>query len=246
MTRLAHARYVSLIEEDGERLADAARDLHAPVPPCPGWDVREAVRHTGSVYRHKVACMQLGREPNQGEWVRAPAPHEDVVLWFRDSLALLLDEFSARRPEDVAVTWWPPEQTVAFWARRMALETAVHRADLEAASVPVTPVSRDLATDGVDEVLQIFLAHPDEPPPQGDALGPVQVSTGGHTWTADLQPGTTAVTAAPAMLPGAELSGEPSAVFLYLWGRGPLEGLSRSGKPALIDALRSRLAAATT
>src|SRR5207302_1053045 len=99
MTRLEYSRYLELIRTDGECLAHAARHLDAPVPPCPGWDVREVVRHTGAVYRHKVACMRLSRRPEQGEWIEQPAPREEPVLWFRDSLDLLLDELGSRKPD---------------------------------------------------------------------------------------------------------------------------------------------------
>jgi hypothetical protein len=41
------------------------------------------------------------------------------------------------------------------------------------------------------------------------------------------------------------LSGDPAALFLYLWGRGTLDSVTQKGDPSLVAALRSRLAAAT-
>jgi len=245
MTRLEYGRYLQLLSTDGERLAHAASHLDAPVPPCPGWDVREAVRHTGSVYRNKVACMRLNRRPEDGEWNGEPAHHEDLVLWFRDSLELLLDELRSRKPEDATYTWWPPEQNAGFWARRMALETAVHRADVESASGAVTAVDRDLAIDGIDEVLQIFLVARGNVESEQDGGGTVAVSVDTATWTVLLRADGVSVQLGGDAHPDARLSGEPSALFLYLWGRGLADPLNRSGDVALVDALRARLAVAT-
>ena len=69
-------------------------------------------------------------------------------------------EFAARPPDEAALTWFGPEQTVGFWIRRMAQETVVHRMDAQlAAGEPVTPAPDDLAIDGVDEVLNRFVEY---------------------------------------------------------------------------------------
>jgi uncharacterized protein (TIGR03083 family) len=245
MSRLKYPRYLELIRGDAERLAGQATALDAKVPPCPGWDVREAVRHTGSVFRHKVACLRLNRAPVEGEWVKEPQPHEGPVPWFRESLELLLDELSSRQPEDPAYTWWPPEQNAGFWARRMALETVVHRADVESASGAMTSVDPGLAVDGIDEVLQIFLAGRGATAGGADGRGRVAVTADDESWTVRLEPDGVTVEAAPSAATDAQLTGDPSALFLYLWGRAPVEALSRAGDTSLVDSLRNRLAIAT-
>lgn len=245
MTRLAYPRYLGLIRLDAERLADEARDLDAPVPPCPGWNVREAVRHIGSVYRNKVACLRLQRAPQEGEWVKEPSHHEEPVLWFRDSLELLLDELSSRKPEDPAYTWWPSEQNAGFWARRMALETVVHRADVESATGTPSPVDPDLAVDGIDEVLRIFLTGRGEAEHGAEGRGGVTVTAGAASWTVRLEPEAVTVDAGVSDAADAQLTGDPGALFLYLWGRAPVEPLSRRGDASVIDSLRNRLAIAT-
>ena len=246
MTRLAYDRYIELLHHDGGLLGSAARHhLDSAVPWCPGWDVREAVRHTASVYRHKVACMQLGRSPAEDGWIKAPAPHEDLELWFQDSLELLLDELRSRNPDEATVTWWPPEQNVGFWARRMALETAVHRVDVESASSAVTPVDPALALDGVDEVLRIFLTARDAPPAGGGSEHSVSVLSAGEAWTVRLAPRGVSTASGASESANAQLSGDSEAVFLYLWGRAPLDALHVTGDRAAVDALRERLAAAT-
>ena len=55
----------------------------------------------------------------------------------------LMAEFSQRAPTDPTPTWYDPDQTVAFWIRRMAQETVIHRIDAEqAAGLPVTARAR--------------------------------------------------------------------------------------------------------
>ena len=46
----------------------------------------------------------------------------------------LIAEFGARQPTDPTPTWYDPDQTVAFWIRRMAQETVIHRMDAELAA----------------------------------------------------------------------------------------------------------------
>jgi len=45
--------HLEVLRRDGEKLADVAQraGLDAPVPPCPGWQVRDVLQHTGGVHR---------------------------------------------------------------------------------------------------------------------------------------------------------------------------------------------------
>ena len=99
--------------------------------------------HTGSVYSHKVACMRLPEGPQrQEDWDHGPAEGQDPTEWFRERLAELTDELSSRGPQAAAYTWYEDDQTVGFWFRRMAQETAVHRADVESGFDAVTAGGR--------------------------------------------------------------------------------------------------------
>ena len=232
-------RYLACIDAETERLASAVTDPEAAVPPCPGWTVAEAVRHTGSVYWHKVMCMRLQRPPEEHEWPHDPAVGEDMVDWFRNAHRELRAELTSRGPEAPSPTWWPPEQTVGFWYRRMAQEVAVHRADVESASGAITPVDEDLAIDGIDEVLRRFLADPDPLPGDGPT---VDVSTSGQSWRVTLLPEGGNVTTDATDLADAIVSGEPSEVYLWLWGRESDEAVRFDGDTEVIRALRKRLA----
>ncbi|HVB54169.1 MAG TPA: maleylpyruvate isomerase family mycothiol-dependent enzyme [Candidatus Acidoferrales bacterium] len=188
------------------------------VPPAPGWTVREVVTHVAEVYEQKIACTLLQREePSPPRW---PA-ERDPLEWFADVHQRLLDLFTNRGAEESSYTWWPADQTVGFWARRMAQETVIHRVDAELSSGQSSPVDPELAVDGVDEVLTIFLAGAAEPVREA-----VPVS-------------------APRGDADAELSGDPEPVLPWLWGRGSASRLTRAGDAAVLTLLRDRLPLAT-
>jgi uncharacterized protein (TIGR03083 family) len=253
-TRLHPERYLTLIAADGERLAVAAEGhLAEPVPPCPGWDVAEVVRHTGSVFHHKVACTVLGREPAEGEWSRAPAPGADLLTWYRAALGELLEVLASRAPADPSYTWYPPEQDVGFWQRRMAQETAVHRVDAESATEDVTTVDHDLAVDGIDEVLDVFLRYGIGDDPQEDLTAydgrAVLVRTGPWAWHISVSAASPGGRVGLRREPGpaqATISGEPSELLLWLWGRRPASAVTVEGDTAAATALRDILVRATT
>lgn len=243
------SQYLRLLEADADRIADvAAKGLDAAVPSCEGWTVRDVVVHVAEVYLHKVECMRRMASPEP--WPPDFSAREPIGL-LRESLATLVDELRSRGPAAPSYTWFPADQTVGFWYRRMAQETAVHRVDVELAHGAVTPVDAGLAVDGVDEVLVIMLAGDWSDYPVEEAAGKVvDISAGGRTWRIRLDRTEVTVTddaADPAIVDGADatVSGDPSDLLLWTWGRAPLERLNVEGDPELVAALRRRLVLAT-
>lgn len=256
-TRLAPDRYLALLAADGGRLADAAEGrLQAPVPTCPGWSVADLVGHTGSVYHHKIACTELGRRPEEGEWSLAPDDPDQLLPWYRDALGSLLALLESSGPDRPSYTWYPPEQTTGFWMRRMAQEAAIHRVDSEAAADDITPVDDDLAVDGIDEVLDLFLRFDFTEDPASDPDLDVRrhdgrsvlVRTGPLAWHVSVASGAPdgqVVLRRGAGAAQASVSGEPSELLLWLWGRRPDPAVHIEGDPAATVALRELLALTT-
>jgi uncharacterized protein (TIGR03083 family) len=247
-------RYLGLLEADGTLLASTARngDLAAPIPTCPGWTVRDAVAHTAEVYQHKVACMRLQRSPGN-DYEQQPQAGTDLIDWYGGSLDALLTELRQRGPDAPAYTWCPPDQTVGFWYRRMAQETAVHRVDVQDAFAVATPVDEELAVDGVDEVLDRFLSGDwsDEPPEEWRGVDPhagagdtIAVRTHDSVWRATLGADDIDLSRddGPA---SASVTGEPEPLLLWLWGRRPDEIVTIKGDTAALRAFRDRLFLAT-
>jgi uncharacterized protein (TIGR03083 family) len=238
--------YLDHIRADGDLIAALARrGLDLPVPVCSPWVVRDVVAHLAGVYDHKVMAMRLGREPNQGEWLTDEPYGKDTVEWFEDEHAKLLAELTAHSPKAPAWSWWEADQTVGFWYRRMALETVVHRIDVEMQFGPPSAIYSALAIDGIDEVLTVMLAGDTAAATAVPATGRVEVLADDAAWSAVLEDARTVVTPGRRTSPNATLSGDPAALFLYLWGRVPVDGLTCRGDETRIALLRSRLAAAT-
>ena len=231
--------YVDELRRRGQSLADAARgDLRAPVPSCPGWTMADLVRHTGEVHRNKLATVQAGgtQRPERLDIEPAPADHEDLLSWYTAGLAQLADRLGATDPQQPAWSW-AGDHRVAFWQRRMAQETLIHCWDAQAAVGAPDALTPDLADDGIDEYLRIFLDDPDTPP-----LGPtgtlVVVATDtDRSWTMDTTTWPPAINDGSAPGPDATISGSAEDVLLALWRRRPLSTVTVSGNAAVLTAV---------
>ena len=244
LSHVEFTRYLQLLKGDAGRVADMARrGLDAPVPSCPGWRVDDVVRHLSQVYLHKIECMRQQAAPKP--WP-PDLSHREPLTLFDESFGELVRELESRGPRAPSYTWYPADQTVGFWYRRMAQETAVHRVDVELAHGAATPVDPDLAVDGIDEVLSIMLAGDWSDEPVDEAAGrTVRVTSADRWWRIALD--RTSVVCEPRGSAATDviISGQPSDVLLWLWGRGPLDRLVTSGDQSVVSAFRDRLARAT-
>jgi uncharacterized protein (TIGR03083 family) len=219
--------------------------LALPVPSCPGWTVADVVTHTAEVYAHKVACTRLGAEPDP--WPPAEPRSREPFAVFDGAAAELFSLFDTADPDSPSHTWWPPDQSVGFWMRRMALETAVHRVDVELASGVATPVDFELALDGIDELLVMMLAGDEwaEHGTEAPVDAAVRITSRGRSWTVDANAAAVVVDRSADGAVAAEIAGDPSALYLWLWGRAGTEGLMLGGDHTVVESLRHRLAEAT-
>lgn len=139
--------------------AVAGADPGASVPSCPGWTVTDLVDHLGCVHLWTAASVRNGAPPD-------PYPtREDegrtLAQWYSDCGRELLETLSGFDPDDHTWTFNKADQTVGFWCRRQLHETTVHWADMlliTGASMPGPPeLTREVAADGIDEVLTFFV-----------------------------------------------------------------------------------------
>jgi uncharacterized protein (TIGR03083 family) len=213
--------------------------LSARVPTCPDWTVADLTRHVGQVYLHKVECMRSGGE-EETEWPPAglKGDEEPVALLDR-AYAELVAELTTRDPAGLGGTWYPPDPTVGFWFRRMAQETVIHRIDAElAAGAAIAPVADDLAVDGIDELLKVFVGYAvdawgdyftealaDSPGRAYKIQAMATADRPGVTWLVRTSPGRFAVDGGPAEQPAGDLvadvtvSGTPADVLRWSWNR---------------------------
>jgi uncharacterized protein (TIGR03083 family) len=252
---MEYSRWLECLAGDFGRLRGAvvAGDLAAAVPSCPGWTVGDLTRHVGEVYLHKTLAMREGVEPDP--WPPAELAEEEPLALLDRAYAGLMEEFAARKPADPAGSWYAPDQTVGFWIRRMAQETVIHRIDAELGTgQPVAPVPDDLAVDGIDELLKVFVAY--GVAEWGDYFTDVlagspgrtyTVRTDGAAWRARTGPGVFAVEDGDGAA-DVIISGPPTAVLRWVWNResaGEPSEVTVEGAPEAVEELRRCIVIAT-
>ena len=137
-------------------------------------------------------------------------------------------------------TFLPAPSLLAFWARRQAHETAVHRADAESAVSTVPSWAPSFAADGIDELLNGFFGRPGgllvADPPVSMALVPTDIDAG---WTLSIEPAGRRLVAGemPAQL---TVVGPASELYLLLWNRSGTERLELRGDAAVLDLWRAK------
>lgn len=244
------AEYIRSLASEGRLLADAAQaaGTGAPVPTCPGWQVRDLLRHTAMVHTWAAAFVTEGHTsyvPDAGEPdLDGPA----LLDRFRAGHQLLVEALE-HAPQDLECwAFFAAPSPLAFWARRQAHETTVHRVDAESArGGTLSPVAPGHAVDGVDELLRGFHARP-KSRVRTDAPRTLRVraTDTGTVWTVRLSsepPATVREVRAPAparegeppVLPpvDCELSATAQELYLTLWNRRPLTALTLTGDGGL-------------
>ena len=252
---MEYSRFLDCLAADFARLrAIVPADLTAAVPSCPGWTVADLTRHVGEVYLHKTLAMCEGAEPEP--WPPAELADEEPLALLDRAYAGLVGEFAARNPADPAGSWYTPDQTVGFWIRRMAQETVIHRIDAELGTgQPVAPVPADLAIDGIDELLKVFVAY--SVAEWGSYFTGILASspgwgytvrTDGAAWRVRTGPGLFAVEDGGDDAADVTVSGPPAAVLRWVWNRegaGEPGGVTVEGTLEAVEELRRCIVTAT-
>ncbi|MFJ6580862.1 maleylpyruvate isomerase family mycothiol-dependent enzyme [Streptomyces sp. NPDC091368] len=230
--------HIDALEAAGRGLADAAAQAgpDAEVPTCPGWRVRDLLRHTAMVHRWATTLVAEARtsyHPGDGE---TTLDGEELLAHFREGHARLVATLRAAPESLECWTFLPAPSPLAFWARRQAHETTVHRADAESAlRGGPGPVDPAVAVDGVDELLGAFHSgersrvRPEEP-----RTLRLRATDTGDVWTVRLTPAEPPRTERGARGPAdTELSGPADRLYLTLWNRLPADAVTVSGDPDL-------------
>jgi uncharacterized protein (TIGR03083 family) len=142
------------------------------------------------------------------------------IPWLRDSTTSLVDALEAADDDDPAGNWRGGPANAAFWRRRMAHETAVHRWDAQAALARPEPIDAQLAADGIAEVVEVLLPLLNDQPANAPALGTLHLHCTDTTgeWLLSVENGRLAVSTGHAKADAA-LRGGASELFLTCWGR---------------------------
>jgi uncharacterized protein (TIGR03083 family) len=140
--------------------------LEAAVSTTPDWDVRRLVTHQGVIHRWAAGHLR-GEQVDPDEVEREGREADDPIAWLRAGADRLVDLLESA-PDDLAAPVFladapPPRQ---FWARRQCHETTLHAVDALSAVLGRYPrsddtrIGRELALDGIDELVMGFLPRP--------------------------------------------------------------------------------------
>jgi len=255
--------YVDHLRRDSAAFVEAAEaDSEPPlpaIPGCPGWNMTDLVLHVGWVqrivgYRVRNQVRDFGSlqapdltrivdlDPRYLQWATESAPTDvalppDLLRWFEDGAAALVDALETASPDDPIGTWFPPNQTVGFFQRRMAHETAVHRWDAQSAVGEPQPIDRELALDGIEEMLYVMLPSRggDEEPLRGAGESyHIHTTDGEGEWVVRFEPDQDIVTREHVKA-GVAVRGTASDLMLFLWGRIPADRLEVLGDRGLLE-----------
>jgi len=266
------ADHIARLREEGGLLAAAAdrAGLDAPVPACPGWRVRDLLKHVGYVHRWAAGYVREQHprwvDRASEEEILAGGPRDDALAgWFRDGHAELVRVLEAASPDMTCWTFLEAPSPLAFWARRQAHETAIHRVDAEqaaaaasagagaAGAVPAGAAGAEggggaafapwFAADGIDELIMGFLGRDakrgswDGPPGVLGIHADDGMGASAH-WRIVSAPGQFAVAreTGPA---DCDVTGSAAGLYLMLWNRSDASGLEVRGDPGTLAAFRA-------
>ena len=228
-TSLSSRNHTAAIETAGSRLADLADAAgeETKVPTCPAWNVRALVAHQTMVHRWAAAHITGSDPAALPSQTETSDSVDDLHGYYREGLRRLLEALDAA-PDDLAAMTFLNDAPAprAFWARRQAHETTVHMIDALSATlgrVPTTneaAIDRDLALDGIDELLAGFFTRGRSKLFDGEAftmlVSPDDSERQWHIQVAE----TLTISAEPTRPPRLSISGTAATIYLGLWNRG--------------------------
>jgi len=143
-----------------------AAGLDAMVPTTPDWDVRRLVAHQGLVHRWATGHL-LGEQVDPEAAEAEGLSSDDPVEWLRTGVERLVDAIDGAPDELEALVFLADAPSPKrFWARRQCHETTIHAVDALSAVLGRYPraedtwIDRQVALDGIDELLTGFLPRP--------------------------------------------------------------------------------------
>jgi uncharacterized protein (TIGR03083 family) len=226
--------YLQVIRREGEALLGAAEQAPgAKIRGCPGWDMGDLLWHVATVHNFWASIVE-GKTAHPSDYVQPPRPDAGALPSFaRAQLDNAVRVLSDADP-DTEVRTWANDQTAGWVTRRMAHETAVHRWDAEEAAGLDARLDPELASDGVDEFLSIFLF---DKPVDAGSVHLHATDTAGE-WLVRFGFGAPVVTREHAK-GDAALRGPASDLILALWKRVPVDQLEVIGDATAVERLLS-------
>jgi uncharacterized protein (TIGR03083 family) len=237
------ADYIAILQREGLLLASVAESaaLDNAVPTCPGWTLRDLVRHVGGLHRWATAHVSKARSGNFDPFVEMAdhwPPDDHLIDWFRQGHSALLAALESAPDDLECFTFLPAPSPKAFWARRQAHETGMHRADADAAALgDIRPFVTDQAIDGIEELLFGFMARPRQKL-RSEQPRTIALQAPERAWLVRLSPDEPVVSREAVAAADCHVRASASDLFLLVWNRRTPEELSVEGDRSLLSLWR--------
>jgi uncharacterized protein (TIGR03083 family) len=236
-------RYLDVLARESEVLADAAEAAgpDAPVPSCPGWTVTDLMAHCAGGDQWARVIVETGSREGASSDLAEDAPTgAALVPYFREGARQLVDVLRATDPTKSVWTFSPADRTAEFWRRRRAHETAMHRCDAQLAAGSPAPLDAELASDGIDELLVVFVPRfADKVAVDGETLHVHCIDVEGEWFIA--RAGDELKITREHAKGDVAARGTASDLLLYLRGRGPVDPLDVIGDAAVLERFRDAI-----
>lgn len=247
------AEHITIVGQEAKLFAEAAErgGLEVDIETCPGWTMRDLVRHLSEI--HLWAAARVAKRTTK-LWPDDISEHtqswpdlavfwpddSDLVDWYLDTNANLVQALKSASPDDEIPTFLPAPSPLAMWARRQAHETAVHRFDAENAAGTTAGFDPVFASDGIDELLAGFAPRKGEFPVDSDRTMVVHATDTNDHWHVTLAP--TRITTSRGNGPAdVTLTGDASALYLMLWNRSKHPGITVTGDREVLAKWQSNM-----
>jgi uncharacterized protein (TIGR03083 family) len=234
-----HDSLVAAVREAGDALvaAVAAGPVSTPVPTCAGWTMADLALHVRNFcgFWSHVLCQGTGR-PNTP--FPDPPAGDALVGWIAVQSDILVDLLTTTPAATEVWTWFGPDHSAGFVARRCAHELAVHRYDAQSARGNVAPIGAELAVDGVDEILDVLVTARERTGQGTGRMLALRSADAGLEWVVtlgqeriDVQRQDDALVEESALT----VTGTASDLELTLYDRPTLSPVDISGDPTVMD-----------
>lgn len=246
------ADYIGFVALEGDRFADTADrgDLDVRIEACPDWNMRDLVRHLGMIHLWAAANVAFP----EGDWLdvhelpdlvrywpdlAGPAgeyPQDaELVSWYRDTLANLVEVLKSAPADVAAFTFLPAPTPLTMWSRRQASEIAIHRFDAEQAREVASNFEPAFASDMLDELLSGFAPRPGQARKvKGSWVLHVHADDTDEHWYLSIS-GDGVETSRSGDRADVTLIGSAAQLYLTLWNRTPDTSVTTSGDASLIE-----------
>jgi len=239
--------HITAVGQEAKLFAQAAEQggLDVAIPTCPGWDMRDLVRHLIEIHLWAAAHVA---QPHDKPWVDVLAElavfwPDLAVFWPEDAEltthylktnANLVDALVSAPLDVESFTFLPAPSPLAMWARRQAHETAIHRFDAENAAGMESTFDPTFASDGIDEMLAAFAPRATTFPVESTKTMAFHATDTNDSWHVTLAADgiTTSREEGPADV---TISGDARDLYLAVWNRGDDSDVAVTGDHELLE-----------